>query len=52
MGLSAGVYAKFGLTLVRHHEITIGDRTMLGPNATIATARHPVLPELRAGLVR
>ena len=28
-------------------EIFIGDDTMIGPNVTIATAGHPVLPELR-----
>lgn len=46
--LGKGVYANFGLTLVDDGEITIGDRTMIGPNVTIATASHPVLPSLRA----
>lgn len=45
--LGAGVYANFGLTLVDDAPIYIGDHTMFGPNATIATAGHPVLPELR-----
>lgn len=27
--------------------IYIGDYTMLGPNVTIATAGHPILPQLR-----
>ena len=41
------VYANFGLTLVDDTAITIGDYTMIGPNVTLATAGHPVLPELR-----
>ena len=42
-----GVYANFNLTLVDDTHIYVGDCTMLGPNVTIATAGHPVLPELR-----
>lgn len=41
------VYANFNLTLVDDTHIYIGDYTMLGPNITIATAGHPILPELR-----
>ena len=41
------VYANFNLTLVDDTHIYIGDYTMLGPNVTIATAGHPILPELR-----
>lgn len=41
------VYANFGLTLVDDTHIYIGDGTMLGPNVVIATAGHPILPELR-----
>lgn len=41
------IYANFGLTLVDDTEITVGDYTMFGPNVTVATAGHPVLPELR-----
>ena len=41
------VYANFGLTCVDDTHIYIGDHTMLGPNVTIATANHPMLPELR-----
>lgn len=40
-------YANFNLTLVDDGNIYIGDRTLIGPNVTIATAGHPVLPELR-----
>lgn len=42
------VYANFNLTLVDDTHIYIGDNTMIGPNVTIATAGHPILPELRA----
>ncbi len=41
------VYANFGLTCVDDTHIYVGDRTMFGPNVTIATANHPILPELR-----
>lgn len=41
------VYANFGLTCVDDTHIYIGDHTMIGPNCTLATANHPILPELR-----
>ena len=41
------VYANFNLTCVDDTHIYVGDCTMFGPNVTIATAGHPVLPELR-----
>ncbi len=41
------VYANFGLTLVDDTHIFIGDGTMIGPNCVIATAGHPIDPELR-----
>ena len=45
--LGRNVYANFGLTLVDDTHIYIGDNCMFGPNVVIATAGHPVLPELR-----
>ena len=42
-----GIYANFGLTMVDDTHIYVGDYTMFGPHVTIATAGHPVLPELR-----
>lgn len=42
------IYANFNLTLVDDTHIYVGDHTMFGPNVTIATAGHPILPELRA----
>ena len=41
------MYANFNLTLVDDTEITVGEYTMFGPNVTLATAGHPILPELR-----
>lgn len=41
------VYANFNLTAVDDTYIYIGDHTMIGPNVTLASAGHPVLPELR-----
>lgn len=45
--LGKNVYANFNLTLVDDTHIYIGDYTMMGPNVVIATAGHPILPELR-----
>ena len=41
------VYANFNLTMVDDAHIYVGDSTMLAPNVIIATAGHPILPELR-----
>ena len=41
------VYANFNLTMVYDTHIYVGDYTMIGPNVTIASAGHPILPELR-----
>lgn len=41
-------YANFHLTVVDDGEVFIGDRVMIGPNVTIATAAHPIDPSLRA----
>lgn len=41
------VYANFNLTCVDDTHIYVGDYTMFGPNVTVATAGHPILPELR-----
>ncbi|MBQ8235106.1 MAG: sugar O-acetyltransferase [Clostridia bacterium] len=41
------VYANFHLTLVDDTHIYVGDYTMFGPNVTVATAAHPIAPELR-----
>lgn len=41
------IYANFNLTLVDDTHIYVGDYTMFGPNVTVATAGHPILPALR-----
>ncbi len=41
------VYANFNLTLVDDTHIYVGDNTLFGPNVTVATAGHPILPSLR-----
>lgn len=43
----SGIYANSNLTLVDDGHIYIGDKAMFGPNVTIATASHPINPELR-----
>jgi len=46
--LGSNIYANFGLTMVDDTHIYVGDNTMFGPNVTIATAGHPIDPELRS----
>lgn len=46
--LGNNVYVNFNLTIVDDADIFVGDRVMIGPNVTIATANHPISPELRA----
>ena len=41
------VYGNFNLTMVDDTHIYVGDCCKFGPNVTIATAGHPILPELR-----
>ena len=41
------VYTNFGVTYVDDTHIYIGDYTMLGPNVVVATASHPIDPDLR-----
>lgn len=41
------IYANFNLTLVDDTHIYVGDYTMFGPNVVLATAGHPIAPDLR-----
>lgn len=41
------VYANFNFTLVDDGDIFIGDNCMFAPGVIIATASHPIEPELR-----
>lgn len=45
--MGKNVYANFNFTVVDDGEVYIGDFVMIGPNVTIATAGHPVQPDLR-----
>ena len=40
-------YSNFNLTVVDDGRVSIGNSVMFGPNVTVATASHPVDPELR-----
>ena len=42
-----GVYANFSLTCVDDTHIYVGSHTLFGPNVVLATAGHPMMPELR-----
>lgn len=42
-----GVYGNFNLTLVDDGDIFVGDHVMFGPNVVLATAGHPIHPDLR-----
>ena len=41
------IYVNFGLTCVDDTHIYIGDYTMIAPRVTLASAGHPILPQLR-----
>ena len=41
------IYCNFGVTMADDTHIYVGDYTMFGPNVIVATAGHPILPELR-----
>ena len=43
----SNIYANFGLTLVDDTHIYVGSNTMFAPHVIVATAAHPILPELR-----
>lgn len=45
-------YANFNLTLVDDANIYIGDKVMFGPNVVVATANHPINPELRERMLQ
>ena len=41
------VYCNFNVTMVDDTYIYVGDNTLLAPNVVLATAAHPIDPELR-----
>lgn len=50
--IGEGFYANFHLTLVDDADIYFGDHVMVAPNVTVATAAHPIAPELREKLIQ
>lgn len=46
------VYANFNLTIVDDGHVYVGDKVMFAPNVTIATANHPINPELRERMLQ
>lgn len=42
-----GVYANSNVTLLDDGHIYVGNRVLFGPNVVVATASHPLEPELR-----
>lgn len=45
--LGTGVYVNTNVTMIDDGHIYIGDRVLIGPSVTIATANHPLNPLLR-----
>ena len=43
----SNIYANYNLTMVDDGHIYVGDWVKFGPNVTVATAGHPLQPELR-----
>lgn len=41
------IYTNFNLTMVDDTHIYVGDYCQIGPNVVLATAGHPICPELR-----
>ena len=45
--IGAGCWFNTGTTLIDDASIRIGERVLFGPHVTVATAGHPIDPELR-----
>ena len=45
----SNVYLNFNCALLDVAQITIGDRTLVGPNTSFMTPSHPLDPEIRKG---
>lgn len=46
--VGSGVFINYNLTVLDICPVTIGDRTLIGPNVSIYAAGHPIHPEDRA----
>ena len=42
-----GIYVNSGVTFIDDGHIYVGSRVLIGPNVVVATANHPLDPELR-----
>lgn len=49
--LGKNFFANFNLTIQDDAEVTIGDDCDFGPNVTIVTPLHPMLPDERGGII-
>ena len=49
--IGKGCFMNFNFTVQDDARVTIGDHCNFGPNVTIVTPMHPMLPEERRGLV-
>lgn len=49
--VGSGCFMNFNFTVQDDAQVTIGDHCNFGPNVTIVTPLHPMLPEERRGLV-
>lgn len=47
--LGQNVYFNFGCTFVDVRIVSIGSRTMVGPNVSFYTGSHPLDPKIRNG---
>ncbi|MBQ2668087.1 MAG: sugar O-acetyltransferase [Clostridia bacterium] len=48
--MGKNVFCNFNLTIQDDGKVTIGDRVNFGPNVTIVTPQHPLLPDERSFL--
>ena len=49
--IGSGCFMIFNFTVQEDAKVTIGDRCAFGPNVTIVTPMHPMLPDERRGIV-
>lgn len=48
--LGSGVFINFNCTILDLRPITIGSRTLIGPNVSFYAGSHPLDPDIRNGL--
>lgn len=50
ISISPGVFVNFGCIILDTCKVTIGERTLLGPNVSLFTATHPLSAKTRDGM--